>query len=178
MKAPWICGENLPCKFIEQCRLCSAKFESNANFAPQNHGDIVSGTKKREKKNKNTLSQISSDLFSTHHYFRDIYYPMTNFENKTILRDNTFNNKNHAYGRQRISWPMQIVGPIHFSRGCMIYLKIKFKNKFKKMGRLTRPRVHASTRRLHAWAMDALHPPPVFRAPRVGDGRSAPTPRF
>ena len=28
------------------------------------------------------------------------------------------------------------------------------------------------------WAMDALHPPPVFRAPRVGDGRSAPTPRF
>ena len=31
----------------------------------------------------------------------------------------------------------------------------------------TRPLVHASTRRLHAWAMDALHPPPVFRAPRV-----------
>ena len=30
----------------------------------------------------------------------------------------------------------------------------------------------------HAWAMDALHPPLVFRAPRVGDGRSAPTPRF
>ena len=26
--------------------------------------------------------------------------------------------------------------------------------------------------------MDALHPPPIFRAPRVGDGRSAPTPRF
>ena len=65
------------------------------------------------------------------------------------------------------------------------------------MGRLTRPRVHVSTRPrdgstrgqwtlcthppflgLHAWAMDALHPPPVFRAPRVGYERSTPTPRF
>ena len=27
---------------------------------------------------------------------------------------------------------------------------------------------------LHTWAMDALHSPLVFRAPRVGDGRSAP----
>ena len=41
------------------------------------------------------------------------------------------------------------------------------------MGRFTRPRVHVSTQRLHARAMDALHPPPVFRAPRMGDGPSA-----
>ena len=31
--------------------------------------------------------------------------------------------KNPAYGRQRISWPMRIVGPIHFWRGCVIYLR-------------------------------------------------------
>ena len=31
----------------------------------------------------------------------------------------------------------------------------------------TCPRVHASTQRLHVGMMDALHPPPVFRAPRV-----------
>ena len=31
----------------------------------------------------------------------------------------------------------------------------------------THTRVRASTRRIHAGAMDALHPPPVFRAPRV-----------
>ena len=31
--------------------------------------------------------------------------------------------KNPAYGRQRISRPMRIVGPIQFSRGCLIYLK-------------------------------------------------------
>ena len=30
--------------------------------------------------------------------------------------------KNPAYGRQRISRPMRIVGPIQFWRGCMIYL--------------------------------------------------------
>ena len=30
--------------------------------------------------------------------------------------------KNPAYGRQRISRPMQIVGPIQFWRGCVIYL--------------------------------------------------------
>ena len=28
--------------------------------------------------------------------------------------------KNPAYGRQRISWPMRIVGPIQFWRACMI----------------------------------------------------------
>ena len=30
--------------------------------------------------------------------------------------------KNPAYGRHRISWPMRIVGPIQFWRGCVIYL--------------------------------------------------------
>ena len=48
----------------------------------------------------------------------------------------------------------------------------------RKKKKKTNGAVDASTRWLHAWAMDALHPPPVFRAPRVGDGRSAPTPRF
>ena len=83
-----------------------------------------------------------------------------------------YKNKNPAYGRHRISRPIRIVGPIQFSRVCVIYLE---KKKKKKMGRLTRPRVHAythtrihaSTWRIHAGAMDALHPPPVFRAPRV-----------
>ena len=46
------------------------------------------------------------------------------------------------------------------------------------MGQLTRARVHASTPRIHGGAMDSLHPPPVFRDPRVGDGCSAPNPRF
>ena len=59
------------------------------------------------------------------------------------------------------------------------------RKKKKKKGRLTRPRIHATDPR---GAMDALHPPPVFRAPCVGngrmadgcvgDGRSAPTPGF
>ena len=31
----------------------------------------------------------------------------------------------------------------------------------------THSRFHASTRQIHAGAKDALHPPPVFRAPRV-----------
>ena len=35
--------------------------------------------------------------------------------------------KNPAYGRQRISQPMRIVGPIQFWRGCMIYLQKKNK---------------------------------------------------
>ena len=35
--------------------------------------------------------------------------------------------KNSAYGRQRISQPMQILGPIQFWRGCVIYLKEKKK---------------------------------------------------
>ena len=69
--------------------------------------------------------------------------------------------KNPAYGRQIISRPMRIVGPIQFMRGCMIYLKKRRKRRRKKEA------VDASTQRLHAWAMDALHPPPVFRAPRV-----------
>ena len=54
---------------------------------------------------------------------------------------------------------MRIVGPIQISRFCVIYLEEKEKEKKKKMGRLTRPRVHAM-------------------GPRVGNGRSAPTPRF
>ena len=47
------------------------------------------------------------------------------------------------------------------------------KRRRKKMGRFTRPRTHPSFLGLHAcnkmdaWAMDALHPPLVFRAPRV-----------
>ena len=75
-----------------------------------------------------------------------------------------FINKYPAYGRHRISQPMRIVGPLQISRVCVIYLEKKEK---KKMGRLTRPSVHASKRpRVHA------------TAPRVGNGRSAPTPRF
>ena len=35
-----------------------------------------------------------------------------------------FNKKNPAYGRQRISRPMWIVGPIQFWRGWVIYLFI------------------------------------------------------
>ena len=71
-----------------------------------------------------------------------------------------------AYGRHRISRPMRIVGPIQFWRVCMIYLEKK-KKKMDLVDASTRTRVHASMRRLHAGAMDALHPPPVFRAPRV-----------
>ena len=33
--------------------------------------------------------------------------------------------KNPAYGRQRISRPTRIVGPIQFWRGCVVYLKKK-----------------------------------------------------
>ena len=44
----------------------------------------------------------------THAWTMDILYAMI---------------KNPAYGRQRISRPMRIVGPIQFSRGCVIYLK-------------------------------------------------------
>ena len=36
-----------------------------------------------------------------------------------------WNKKNPAYGRERISGPMRIVGPIQFWRGCVIYLKNK-----------------------------------------------------
>ena len=36
--------------------------------------------------------------------------------------------KNPAYGRQTISRPMQIVGPIQFWRGFLIYLRIFFLN--------------------------------------------------
>ena len=66
--------------------------------------------------------------------------------------------KNPAYGRQRISRPMRIVGPIQFPRGCVIYLKKKKKN-YGVVDASMRPCVHAT-------------------APCVGDGRSAPTPRF
>ena len=48
----------------------------------------------------------------------------------------------------------------------------------KKIKKKKKKAVDVSTRWFHAWAMDALHPPPVFRAPCVGNGRSAPTPRF
>ena len=41
-----------------------------------------------------------------------------NFENNHLI-------KNPAYGRQRISRPMRIVGPIQFWKGCVIYLKQK-----------------------------------------------------
>ena len=44
-----------------------------------------------------------------------------------------------------------------------------------KMGRLTRPRVHATAPRV---GNGRSAPTPRFRAPRVGDGHSAPTPRF
>ena len=64
--------------------------------------------------------------------------------------------------------------------------KKKKKKEEEKMRRLTRPRdgstrgqwtlcTHPPFLGLHAWAMDALHPPLVFRAQRVGNGRSAPT---
>ena len=42
----------------------------------------------------------------------------SSFQIKTLLM-----NKNHAYGRQRISRPMRIVGPIQFWKGCVINLK-------------------------------------------------------
>ena len=35
MKALWTCGAILPCKFMEQGRLCPAILESNANIAPK-----------------------------------------------------------------------------------------------------------------------------------------------
>jgi hypothetical protein len=50
MKAPGICGANFCRKiiettmlrlFMEQCRLCPRKLLSNADFALQNHGNIV-----------------------------------------------------------------------------------------------------------------------------------------
>ena len=85
-----------------------------------------------------------------------------------LISMSTPTSKNPAYGRHRISGPMRIVGPIQFWRVCVIYLEEKKEEE--KNGAVdvsTRPRVHVSTRRLHAGAMDALHPPPVFRAPRV-----------
>ena len=73
--------------------------------------------------------------------------------------------KNPAYGRHRITRLMRILEPIQFWRVCKIYLEKK------RVGwrvyASTHTRVRASTRRIHAGAMDALHPPPVFRAPRV-----------
>ena len=71
--------------------------------------------------------------------------------------------KNLAYGRQRISQPMRIVGQIQFLRGCMVYQR---KRKKKKMGWLTRPRVDPTAPRVDP------------TAPRVGDGRYAPNLRF
>ena len=32
---------SLPCKIMEQCRLCPAKLWSNADFAPQIHGAFI-----------------------------------------------------------------------------------------------------------------------------------------
>ena len=46
-----------------------------------------------------------------------------------VFSTGDFLSKNPAYGRQRISWPMRIVGPIQFWRGCVIYLKKKNKKK-------------------------------------------------
>ena len=37
-------------KLVEQCRLCPAKLESNADFALQNHGDMVQEPNEKEKK--------------------------------------------------------------------------------------------------------------------------------
>ena len=51
--------------------------------------------------------------------------------------------KNPAHGRHQIYRLMRIVGTIQFWRVCMIYLEKKKKTK---IGRLTRPRVHASAR--------------------------------
>ena len=42
------------------------------------------------------------------------------------------NTKNPIYGRHQLSWPMRIVGPIQFWRGCVIYLYKKHKNKNKR----------------------------------------------
>ena len=98
----------------------------------------------------------------------NLYLPLKHFHFKqrgeTLklkgeIGQNNFFPKNLAYGRQRISWPMWIVGPIQFLIGCMIYLKKKNKKKFNwVVDASTRPCVHAT-------------------APCVGDGRSAPTPR-
>ena len=44
--------------------------------------------------------------------------------------------KNPLYGRQRISQPMRIVGPIQFLRGYMIYLKEEEKRRRKQESKL------------------------------------------
>ena len=60
MKAPRFVWANLPDKFMEQCRLWPEKLGSHADFAPQNHGGIVSGTKKINNNFlKFSFSQIS-----------------------------------------------------------------------------------------------------------------------
>ena len=46
----------------------------------------------------------------------------TKFKSQNVIQtSNSYHKKNQAYGKQRISQPMQIVGPIQFWRGCVIY---------------------------------------------------------
>ena len=71
----------------------------------------------------------------------------------------SWDNKNPAYGRHRISRPMRIVGPIPNFESLRDLSRKKQKKKNGAVDESTRLRVHAS-------------------APRGGDGRSAPTPRF
>ena len=91
--------------------------------------------------------------------------------------------KNPAYRRHQISRLMQIVGPIQILRCCMIYLEKEREKKNWAVDEFTRPRdsstrprngstrgqwtlcTHPSFLGFHAWAMDALHPTLVFRAP-------------
>jgi hypothetical protein len=48
----------------------------------------------------------------------------TKFKSQNVIQtSNSYHKKNPAYGEQRISWPMRIVGPIQFWRGCLIYQK-------------------------------------------------------
>ena len=73
MKAPRICRANLPCKFMHQSRLYPTKLESNAYFAPQEHGYIVSRTKKK-KKYVHFWERIFFGYFVIYFYFRTLYH--------------------------------------------------------------------------------------------------------
>ena len=62
----------MPRKFMHQCRLCLAKFESNVDFSLQNNGDIVSGTRIRQMILKFTFSQTLLDYFCEPPFFQKI----------------------------------------------------------------------------------------------------------
>ena len=59
--------------------LCPAKLWSNADFAPQNHGDIVSGAKKYHNI---LLSSFFLIIFVNHCHFQDLYNLLDHFLSK------------------------------------------------------------------------------------------------